>query len=429
MTIPALAARLTDPHLCPQHDGKEIVGATAPTILVEGQPAARITSLVKCEGGPLDKVQIGEPTVLMMGLDAARFLDGTLHGGLVTQGASTVVIGAITCPEKRLRLLARLSLIQSARDKAKTMPDGPEKERLDAAADRLAQNNRAVEDGRLAASTSEGGVYDDAGAPEGWSRVTGDDLPPELRNATFNDPVSGFQAAVYRNEIDGTYRLVFRGSEPSTILQNEGNDWTRANLMQGLGYESQQYTQAVELSKQFSEAYGDAATGLAGHSLGGGLATAGSLASGIPANTFNASGLHEDTIARYGLDANQAGDLINAYQVNHDLLTDLQEHSAVSGLMADALGTKHPIEAFDYAKNADGTGSLTERPDPWLGVDSDAPWWQKALLKIGKAATGIVGLGLSAAQIAESIHRHNNFIGGIELEKSQDIATIQSMTQ
>src|SRR5262249_34184624 len=142
----------------------------------------------------------------------------TIHAGLIDVGCPTVVIGKMTAEAKRMRLIERLRLIDAARQKASTMPNGKDKDRLNAAADRLARDNRAVEAARLS-----GDVYNDSGAPEGWTRITGNDLPPELRNATFQSG-TGFYAALYRNDIDGSYTLTYRGTEASTW-----QDWVLGN--------------------------------------------------------------------------------------------------------------------------------------------------------------------------------------------------------
>lgn len=397
------AARLGDNHLCPQHLGKDIVANIAPTILIEGKPAARITSKMTCIGGPLDSVTIGEPTVLMMGLDAARMLDGTDHGGLVSEGAATVLVGTMSAMDKRLRLLARLALIDSARKKAADMPNGPEKQALEAAANRLAQNNAAVEDARLASD-----VYNNSGAPEGWSRVDPANMPPEMQGAVMNDPESGFYAAVYRSDIDGSYRLVYRGSESSQW--KDWHDWQN-NFLQGTGQDAKQYEQAVALAQKFNAAYGPDNASIAGHSLGGGLASAASLATGLPANTFNAAGLSDYTMEKYGLDPSQAGGLIDAYQTDGEVLTWVQEHSPLSPLAPDAVGTTHSTPAYDYNEQ---TKQLTPRSGMF---GKPPPGWAMPL-------GGILTDAWLVAFLAEAVHRHNNFIGGIEKQKSDDITTI-----
>lgn len=55
-----IAARRDDHHLCLQHVGANILPECAPTILIGSKPAARVTDLCKCEGGPVDIVQTGE---------------------------------------------------------------------------------------------------------------------------------------------------------------------------------------------------------------------------------------------------------------------------------------------------------------------------------------------------------------------------------
>jgi len=90
------AARLSDDHKCPcllpiPHVGGPIEGPCAPTVLIWGLPAARVTDFAKCRG-PQDKIVAGAPTVLIWGLPAARRGDPTAHGGAITSGCPTVLI-------------------------------------------------------------------------------------------------------------------------------------------------------------------------------------------------------------------------------------------------------------------------------------------------------------------------------------------------
>jgi uncharacterized Zn-binding protein involved in type VI secretion len=91
------AARATDMHVCPlttgpvPHAGGPVTTG-APTVLIEGAPAATIGSVAVCVG-PADTVVTGSATVLIGGLPAARLGDRTAHGGSIVGGAATVEIG------------------------------------------------------------------------------------------------------------------------------------------------------------------------------------------------------------------------------------------------------------------------------------------------------------------------------------------------
>ena len=92
------AARLTDMHHCPMvtaaipHLGGPITGPGASTVLIGGLPAARVCDLAACTGQP-DSIVNGSSTVLIAGLPAARAGDATAHGGTITAGLPTVLIG------------------------------------------------------------------------------------------------------------------------------------------------------------------------------------------------------------------------------------------------------------------------------------------------------------------------------------------------
>jgi len=95
------AARLGDMHVCPMvtpgtppipHVGGPILPPCCPTVLVVGQPAARVGDMALCVGPP-DAIAMGSMTVLIGGQPAARVGDPTVHGGSIVQGAPTVIIG------------------------------------------------------------------------------------------------------------------------------------------------------------------------------------------------------------------------------------------------------------------------------------------------------------------------------------------------
>ena len=92
------AARLTDLHTCPMvtgvvpHVGGPITGPGGTNVLIAGMPSARISDLCVCAGGP-DTIVMGSGTVIICGMPAARIGDMTVHGGVITTGAPTVIIG------------------------------------------------------------------------------------------------------------------------------------------------------------------------------------------------------------------------------------------------------------------------------------------------------------------------------------------------
>ena len=92
------AARLTDLHTCPMvtgvvpHVGGPITGPGGVNVMIAGMISARISDLCVCAGGP-DVIAMGSGTVLICGMPAARLGDATVHGGLITSGAPTVMIG------------------------------------------------------------------------------------------------------------------------------------------------------------------------------------------------------------------------------------------------------------------------------------------------------------------------------------------------
>ena len=96
MSFPA--ARLTDMHVCPMvtvlvpHVGGPVVGPGAPTVLIGGLPAARVSDMCVCVGPP-DVIALGAFTVLIGGLPAAYMGGLTAHGGTIVLGCPTVWVG------------------------------------------------------------------------------------------------------------------------------------------------------------------------------------------------------------------------------------------------------------------------------------------------------------------------------------------------
>jgi uncharacterized Zn-binding protein involved in type VI secretion len=92
------AARVTDMHTCPMttgpvpHVGGPILPPCAVTVLTGSLPQARVTDMAVCVGPP-DTIVKGSATVLVSSMPAARMGDMTAHGGVITLGLPTVLIG------------------------------------------------------------------------------------------------------------------------------------------------------------------------------------------------------------------------------------------------------------------------------------------------------------------------------------------------
>lgn len=94
------AARIGDMHTCPMvtpgtppvpHVGGPI-SLGAATVKIGFMPAARMGDMCVCVGPP-DSISMGSPTVKIEYMMAARMGDPTMHGGLITAGFPTVMIG------------------------------------------------------------------------------------------------------------------------------------------------------------------------------------------------------------------------------------------------------------------------------------------------------------------------------------------------
>lgn len=94
------AARIGDLHVCPMatpgtppvpHVGGPI-NAGCPTVMIGFMPAARMGDMAICVGPP-DVICVGSASVMIGFKPAARMGDMTVHGGTITIGCPTVMIG------------------------------------------------------------------------------------------------------------------------------------------------------------------------------------------------------------------------------------------------------------------------------------------------------------------------------------------------
>ena len=149
---------------------------------------------------------------------------------------------------------------------------------------------------------------------------------------------SGFRAEIYLPDpaiLGPGYKptTTFKGSN-GEVLQADGTrretgpeDFGANNFPQAIGQKTDYYNRAMELAQEFVNRGVD--VDYAGHSLGGGLASAAVAISGERGTTFNAAGLHPDTARRYqhenigaGVELFDPNTRITAYQVRGEVLND-----------------------------------------------------------------------------------------------------------
>ena len=111
-------------------------------------------------------------------------------------------------------------------------------------------------------------------------------------------------------------------------------DWFN-NLAQGFpGFgEGYQYNQArldADAAVQLAQQEG-MTLHIVGHSLGGGMATAAALHTGVPATTFNAAGVNWLTT-----DLSMAADLITNYRVRGEILSTMQDTALLGWTMPNS---------------------------------------------------------------------------------------------
>jgi uncharacterized Zn-binding protein involved in type VI secretion len=94
----SIAARVSDAHTCPAsspipHVGGVVQGPGVPTVLLGNLPAATAGTPCACALPIPNTIASGSTTVQVGHKPAARAGDPTAHGGIITSGCPTVLIG------------------------------------------------------------------------------------------------------------------------------------------------------------------------------------------------------------------------------------------------------------------------------------------------------------------------------------------------
>ena len=174
----------------------------------------------------------------------------------------------------------------------------------------------------------------------------------------IDDPHTGFKADIYK-DTNGDYVLVYRGtySDPdhpeNDLIHDWSKEWTDDNMRQGLGMGSEQYEKSIDIAKRVNRNKPkDKQLTIAGHSLGGGLATAAGAATGSKTYAFCPAGVHPNTYKMYGVQ-NPNTSKVHTYYSNQDFLNMASNNLS---LMPKAAGERimlHTLDNFDFTKGHD----------------------------------------------------------------------------
>ena len=169
----------------------------------------------------------------------------------------------------------------------------------------------------------------------------------------FEDRQSGFFSALYGTPDRNRFVLAFRGSDESV-------DWTDTNFPAVLEGEGTQYKEAVAVARVVSEnakLHGYKLS-FTGHSLGGGLASVATLATGNESYVFNPAKLTGDLVKGLGLNF-KYGNRVHSTVVRGEIVNEFSPGKYAS--------TPNFIHAWSYKWNGN---ELTQEKDNSYNLDS-----------------------------------------------------------
>ncbi len=188
--------------------------------------------------------------------------------------------------------------------------------------------------------------------------------PSELPTAVsskikWTDPDSSFNSTLYRVDHGGGNIEFVYATEGTVSLEDWKNDFR-----QGLGYESEQYQISVDNANALAAWAHEQGFRLSftGHSLGGGLANANALATGLPATIYNPAGLHDNTVndPRLGLNLNNSKN-VTAYVVRGEPVDKVNNYVAFTPVrgttkyIGSGSGAVSEYDLIDYFAGPLGT--------------------------------------------------------------------------
>ena len=196
---------------------------------------------------------------------------------------------------------------------------------------------------------------------DGYEKISLKELDTDLGITDLteiNDTRTGFKADVYKDE-QGNYVLAYRGtySDPNhpenDLVHDWSKEWTDENIQQGVGMGSEQYKKSIKLAEKINRNKPkDKQLIITGHSLGGGLATAGGAATGCKTYAFCPAGVHPNTYEKYGVQHPDTSK-VHTYYSNQDFLNMASNNLS---LMPKAAGERimlHTMDSFSFERGHD----------------------------------------------------------------------------
>lgn len=369
-----------------------------------------------------------------------RFADAAMKAKTsVSKAIHSQPSGALIkpCPKnmKAQRVEERKTALAGSKARLADMPPGKQREALAQATERFERNNVAVERARLAKDVYNVGQGE---PPEGWERVSSaelkrlgmkKDLFPQLskhfRASEFKD---GYYPELYRSkpEILGEvkYVLCFRGTQ--------GPKDGATDVIQAFGGRTVHYTRAIESAQKLRKVLGGNLE-MAGHSMGGGMATAAGIVTGSRVFAIDPAGVHPATLERIGKGyARESAKLwVQNYVTEGEILDCVQNPHAQRLLLSGIAAISSTVGATLAIA---GHRAMTEKGTVTYGAAG--PIYRLPVLANAKVlledetmqglTPGIVGKMNNHINPIQKIRLHDPdyAIAGIEQQKADDLTVI-----